>query len=56
MRSTSLGRGPFPGKPETQDAGVGVEAMSQLLADLSREIADGIRSLPAPENRTGANP
>lgn len=54
VRTTSLGRGPFPGKPDKPEAGVGVEAMSQLLADLSREIADGIRSQPAPENPNGS--
>jgi uncharacterized lipoprotein YmbA len=45
VRSLSLGRGPFPGKPETLDPGAGVEAMSQLLSDMSREIAEGIRTL-----------
>jgi hypothetical protein len=45
-RNTSLRRGPFAAGAEAMDAGAGVEAMSQLLADLSREIADGIRGLP----------
>lgn len=51
-RDTILRRGPFAGVAQATDAGVGVEAMSQLLADLSREIADGIRALPRPGDRS----
>jgi uncharacterized lipoprotein YmbA len=46
-RPVSLHRGPFAGaEGQAPDASVGVEAMSALLADLSREIADAVRALP----------
>jgi hypothetical protein len=46
-RSISLARGPFAGtRNQPPDASVGVEAMSQLLAELSREIAAAVRALP----------
>jgi uncharacterized lipoprotein YmbA len=47
LRSTSLRRGPFPNGAAPPDAGVGVEAMSELLADLAREIGAVVRALPA---------
>jgi uncharacterized lipoprotein YmbA len=43
-RSTSLRQ---PVGPGPVDAGAGVEAMSALLADLAREIASAVESLPA---------
>jgi uncharacterized protein len=43
----SLQRGPLATRAGAVDPGVGVEAMSELLADLSRQIADGVRALPA---------
>jgi uncharacterized lipoprotein YmbA len=46
VRDIRLRRGPFAGGAVAMDAGVGVEAMSELLADLSREVAEGIRALP----------
>jgi hypothetical protein len=40
-------RGPFGGAaPGPPDASVGVDAMSELLADVSREIAAAVRALP----------
>jgi len=45
-RPVGLRRGPMAA---ATDAGVGVEAMSELLADLSREIAAAIQALPAEE-------
>ena len=51
----SLHRGPFAGAAgEPPDPSAGVEAMSALLADLSTEIADAIRALPAEAPPTGA--
>ena len=42
-----LKRGPFAGGAKgPPDAGAGVDAMSELLADLSREIAEAVRALP----------
>jgi uncharacterized lipoprotein YmbA len=46
-RPISLARGPFAGTAgPAPDASVGVEAMSELLAELSREIAAEVRALP----------
>jgi hypothetical protein len=45
-RSTSLRRGPLPAGPGGVDASVGVEAMSALLADLAKEIAAAVETLP----------
>ena len=45
-RATSLGRGPLPAGPAGVDAAAGVEAMSALLADLAREIAAAVETLP----------
>ena len=42
-----LRRGPFVGAAKgSPDASVGVDAMSELLADVSREIAAAVRALP----------
>jgi uncharacterized lipoprotein YmbA len=41
-----LMRGPLAARSTAVDAGAGVEAMSELLADLSREIAASVRALP----------
>jgi uncharacterized lipoprotein YmbA len=51
LRPLSLRRGPLPVGPKGVDAAAGVEAMSELLADLSREIAAGVRALPADTGR-----
>lgn len=45
----ALERGPLASGADGVDAGAGVDTMSELVADLSREIADGIRALPAAE-------
>ncbi len=47
LRSVSLQRGPLPVGANGVEPAKGVEAMSELLADLSREIAAGIRAMPA---------
>jgi hypothetical protein len=46
-RPVSLKRGPLAPGPAGADPGAGVEAMSRLVADLAREIASALRSLPA---------
>jgi hypothetical protein len=46
-RPVSLKRGPLASGPSGADAGAGVEAMSELVADLAREVAAALRSLPA---------
>jgi uncharacterized lipoprotein YmbA len=46
LRPLSLRRGPLPVGPRGVEPAAGVEAMSELLADLSREIAAGVRALP----------
>jgi uncharacterized lipoprotein YmbA len=45
----SLTRGPLPGGSEGVAPDPGVEAMNELLLDLSRRIADGVRALPPEE-------
>jgi uncharacterized protein len=47
LRPVSLRRGPLPGGPKGIEPGAAAEAMSELLADLSRAIAEGVRALPA---------
>jgi uncharacterized lipoprotein YmbA len=47
LHPLSLRRGPLPVGRKGVDAAAGVEAMSELLADLSREIAAGVQTLPA---------
>jgi uncharacterized lipoprotein YmbA len=47
LRPARLRRGPLPVGPRGVDPAAGVEAMSQLLADLSRQIAAGVQALPA---------
>ncbi len=44
--SVNLARGPLASGPNGVDAGAGVDAMSDLVAELSRTIADAIRALP----------
>jgi hypothetical protein len=46
-RPVSLKRGPLGAAPSGPDATAGVEAMSELVADLARDIAAAIRALPA---------
>jgi uncharacterized lipoprotein YmbA len=46
-RPLSLKRGPLGAAASGENAAAGVEAMSELVADLARDIADGIRALPA---------
>jgi len=48
QRSFQLKRGPLVAGPEGADPGQSVQAMSELLADLAREIAPAVRELPAP--------
>jgi len=47
LRPVALRRGPLPVGKEGMAPGPAVEAMSQLLAELSGEIAAGVRALPA---------
>ncbi len=47
LRPLSLRRGPLPVGPRGVDPAAGVEAMSELLADLSRQIAVAVQALPA---------
>jgi uncharacterized lipoprotein YmbA len=51
LRPLSLRRGALPVGPRGVDPAAGVEAMSGLLADLSREIAAAVRALPADAGR-----
>jgi uncharacterized lipoprotein YmbA len=46
QRPASLRRGPLPTGPAGVDGAAAVEAMSELLADLAKEIADAVRELP----------
>jgi uncharacterized lipoprotein YmbA len=46
LGSASFGRGPLASGPAGVDPGAEVEAMSQLVADLARDIAAAIRALP----------
>lgn len=50
-RPVSLRRGPLPSGPAGVDPGTAVHAMSELLADLSRQIAAAVRALPAEGSR-----
>jgi uncharacterized lipoprotein YmbA len=52
-RAVSLRRGPVPGGPAPPEPVAAVEAMSQLLAELSAQIADAIRALPPEEEPPG---
>jgi hypothetical protein len=52
-RPARLERGPSAAPGERPDAVAGVEAMSELVADLAREIASAIRALPAGTGETG---
>jgi hypothetical protein len=49
QRTASYGRGPLPAGPGGVDAAAGVEAMSELLGDLARDIASAVEALPAGE-------
>jgi hypothetical protein len=44
--NASLSRGPLTGGPAGVDPGGEVDAMSELVAELSREIAAAVRALP----------
>lgn len=46
LRPVALRRGPLPVGKQGIAAGPAVEAISELLADPSREIAAGVRALP----------
>ena len=48
-RPLSLRRGPLGSGPDRPDPGAEVDAMSELIADLAKEIAAAVRSLPAEE-------
>jgi uncharacterized lipoprotein YmbA len=52
-RPVSLKRGTIGAAPPGQDATAGVEAMSELVADLAREIAAAIQALPAATDESG---
>ena len=52
-RPVSLKRGPLGAAAPAYDATAGVEAMSELVADLAHEIADAIRALPAGTGESG---
>ena len=47
--TASLGRGPLPRGPAGVDPGAEVEAMSELVAELGRDIAKAVLGLPEPE-------
>lgn len=47
LHPVALRRGPLPVGKEGMEPGPAVEAMSQLLAELSGQIAAGVRALPA---------
>jgi uncharacterized lipoprotein YmbA len=49
MQPVSLSRGPVASGPEGMPPDPGVGAMNELLLDLSRQIAAGIRALPPEE-------
>jgi uncharacterized lipoprotein YmbA len=50
----SLSRGPLARGPAGVDPGAEVEAMSELVAELGREIAAAVRALPAEATGTAA--
>jgi len=50
VRPVSLRRGPLVAGKTAPDAGVGVEAMSELVSDLAKEIASAIRELGPPSD------
>jgi uncharacterized lipoprotein YmbA len=52
LHPLSLQRGPLPVGPKGVNPAAGVEAMSQLLADLSRQIAAGVQALPTAPGQT----
>jgi len=52
-RPVSLKRGPLGGAAQSDGATAGVEAMSELVADLARDIAAAIRALPAGTAESG---
>lgn len=52
-RPLSLGRGPLGMGPDGPDPRAEVDAMSELLADLAKEIAEAVRSLPADTSLVG---
>lgn len=54
--SVSLARGPLASGPNGVDAGAGVDAMSDLVAELSRTIAAAIRALPDEPKDTPPGP
>jgi uncharacterized lipoprotein YmbA len=47
-RSTYLRRGPLPTGPSGTDPAAQMEALSELIGDLGREIATAVRTLPDP--------
>jgi uncharacterized lipoprotein YmbA len=52
-RPVSLKRGPLGAAAAGEGATAGVEAMSELVADLARDIAAAIRALPAGTDESG---
>lgn len=52
-RPVSLKRGPLDAAAPGDGATAGVEAMSELVADLARDIAAAIRALPAGTDESG---
>lgn len=55
MQPVSMTRGPLPRGSADAPPDPGVDAMSELLADLSRRVADAIRTLP-PEKEPADEP
>jgi uncharacterized lipoprotein YmbA len=54
--NASFNRGPLPRGPAGVDPGAEVEAMSELVAELGREIATAIRALPDEVEGGGRDP
>ena len=50
--SASLSRGPLASGPTSVDPGTEVDAMSELVGELSRAIAAAVRALPDEPNGT----
>jgi uncharacterized lipoprotein YmbA len=53
--TASLSRGPLPSGPKGADPGAEVDAMSELVAELGREVAAAIHALPAEAKDTGGH-
>jgi len=56
VHPVDLRRGPWPAQAGGPSPSVGIEAMSELLADLSRDIAEEIRARPLDEPESPPSP